>query len=545
MKILKSSLSIIFAYFLVISVCNAQKITLKGGLNHQYFSEDIYNIEVPSYEWIRSAPQSNIYNLYEYTNELDRQAAYRFRLGGQLGANISIVDKEKWSIKSGLSIAYNSMSVRQFTLLSRRVGSEIIRQIDVSQPNLENGDSGTVTSTANCNVITNTPNYDNFRPTTQVNFGYLTLPVTVEYHLVKNQISLFTDLFIGTPIFTNSSRDRIYVDWVVENDQTVCTYRNATESASDRDLYQDYTFGVNAGVKLWFGKYGIEASMGRYLQNMFVPHEEQFSEVRRFDKLAGNPTQISLNFLYLLNHEKRSTAEFKEESYFDKEQKKKRKKKKKAYAGAQNLWFSPTAFNLSKGASKYRVIDIVNHSFEYGITDNFSMVGGLNGFPQIAGDLGYLYTSVRAKGTFDISQFVHFGLSLGAAYGFFKDDENLRVINPSAILTLGEPENFLNLSYGYLLQTEISQYSDSNYNNGFHMFSVGGSIKLGRYWSLVSDNLVIIDQGSRRNYIDYLPSLGFKRNNGKNQFDIGLYYYLENNSSDKFPIPIIGYTRFF
>lgn len=215
----------------------------------------------------------------------------------------------------------------------------------------------------------------------------------------------------------------------------------------------------------------------------------------------------------------------------------------KEKSGAQNLWLSPTAFNLPKGTSKYRVIDIVNHSFEYGITDNISVVGGLNGLPYVEGYFGYLFTSLRVKGTFSLSEFAHFGLSLGATNGIVKNENDYRAVLPSVILTLGKPENFLNLSYGYIFERTIAEYG--NDNDSKHLVSIGWSIKFSQYWSLVSDNVIVIEEGYDMDYLNYLPSLGFKRNKGKNQFDFGLYYPFEEFSSDSFPIPIIGYTRFF
>ncbi len=540
MRILKT---ILLSFFFLLSfniLVYSQKIQIKGGINYLQFDRHLYDINHTQTIWQLSPFVSDRYWRREERLTINFIKAYRYRFGGQIGLNISIINNKKNDLGIGLKASFYKFEANSLlTGIERELGP-ILEEIDGGQMNpnsdnpmdTDNGSGQNDMGFQGCNVLSNNIDFTNFRRSNEFSFTYLTLPISYEYHLIENQVSLFGEVSVSKLIQSFGIIDFVSIQSHQENDVTVCRYFPTSLEGSYRDIRTGINFGVDFGAKIWFGKFGIEASYGKFFEDVFKKNE---SSAIPFGQLSTRPNKFEFNLVYLLNHEKRSTANALEETTY---KSKKKKRKKKPLWGAENLWFSPTGFSLKERYGKYRIINVINHSVEYGLTDNFSLTGGAMGFPNIGDIDGFLMPSIRGKLTLSASENLRFGLSSSASYIFANNADNGILLYPNLIMTYGNKENFLNLNYGYWLILDGD-------NDSYQVITFGGKIRLNQNWSLISDSFVAIPSKEPEHDTTWLPSLGFRRNQDKNQLDFGIYLVINTNDRTTQPIPLLSYTRFF
>lgn len=144
---------------------------------------------------------------------------------------------------------------------------------------------------------------------------------------------------------------------------------------------------------------------------------------------------------------------------------------------ATRHFFSPAGFGLRKGEGYYQNIWIIFNSVNYGITDNFSIGGGLEAFSTLAGRPAFFITP-----KFSIPVAENFHTGVGAIYFLIPwiDDDPLSLGILYGVGTFGSRDKNLTLGLGYgFANGEFAQYPT---------FNLSGMLRIGKNWSLVSEN---------------------------------------------------------
>lgn len=196
---------------------------------------------------------------------------------------------------------------------------------------------------------------------------------------------------------------------------------------------------------------------------------------------------------------------------------------------ATRYFFGPSAIPLKKGEGYFQNAYILANSVQIGVTDNFSMGGGI-GIPFlffVTPKLSYqvaknLYAGGGILFATTITNDVGFGV--GVAYGS---------------LTLGNYENNVTFSAGWgTVKQEIYNAQTDSYSSGWEMahnpiFTFSGMFRIARKCSLISENWVFATKeydnnisGIRSETYHYvyrsIISGGFRLMGEKNSFDLAI-----------------------
>jgi len=222
------------------------------------------------------------------------------------------------------------------------------------------------------------------------------------------------------------------------------------------------------------------------------------------------------------------------------------------YSSHENLGYSTTAFNLQKGENRYSNFDGLMNIYGRGLTNNISFTGSLLVVPEFNDfALNFLFTS-RIKFTHAIAKNIRLGISPTISYVYDGSRGFHSVLN--GIITIGKPSKFLNLTFarGHFIKNS-NEVSENSFRRAFDHFTLGGSIDLGKNWTIVIDNVLFIEEYDF-DYINLFPSIMVKVKTKKNQFiQLGLYQTLEfdkrfwDDSIEvdwTIPIPIVAYSWF-
>jgi hypothetical protein len=184
---------------------------------------------------------------------------------------------------------------------------------------------------------------------------------------------------------------------------------------------------------------------------------------------------------------------------------------------SQGLFF-PTGIGLKKGEGNYQNLMIGLNAVNYGITDNFSIAGGVeilsistSGMPAV--------TYLQPKLSYSFSENFHVS---GGGYlftGGFGINRGFGVI-PFGNLTVGNRDN--NLTFGTYIPTQ-----------GNPLFLIGGQVRTVRSLSLLAE--VYISSGTA------FLSMGGRYTTEKVGLDFGFFRPISSSSGDSFsPIPYLG-----
>ncbi|WP_347157973.1 hypothetical protein [Pontibacter chitinilyticus] len=147
---------------------------------------------------------------------------------------------------------------------------------------------------------------------------------------------------------------------------------------------------------------------------------------------------------------------------------------------ATRYLFSPTGFSLRKGEAYYQNTYLVVNSFNYGVTDRFTIGGG---FELISTFTGNPIVFITPKYSFPISEKVHAGA--GVLYlnsTAFEDDFSGLGIG-YGIVTYGNTNNNATLGLGY-------GYVDGSFSSK-PIFTLSGMTRISRKVGLVTENWIV------------------------------------------------------
>lgn len=146
--------------------------------------------------------------------------------------------------------------------------------------------------------------------------------------------------------------------------------------------------------------------------------------------------------------------------------------------------FSPSAFNLKKGEAYYQNTYLVINSFNYGLTDNFSIGGGFEFISALSGDPIFFITP---KYSFGISE----KLRAGAGVLYARLSDNNTAFSGMGIgygiLTYGNTDDNITLGLGYgYVEEELADRP---------IFTLSGMKRLNRRFGLVTENWIVPTDG--------------------------------------------------
>jgi hypothetical protein len=182
--------------------------------------------------------------------------------------------------------------------------------------------------------------------------------------------------------------------------------------------------------------------------------------------------------------------------------------------------FLPTGIGLRKGEGNYQNLMVALNSFQYGITDNFSIGGGLEIISfVVTGRPGVVY--VQPKLSYSFSDNFHVS---GGSYLFVNsfDSQSSLVALPFANLTYGNRDN--NVTVGTFISTQ---------SNSGQLILIGGQVRAAKKWGFVGE--VYLSEGTA------LITLGARFMTETFNLNFGVFT-VGNNGSDSNTIPYIGFT---
>lgn len=161
---------------------------------------------------------------------------------------------------------------------------------------------------------------------------------------------------------------------------------------------------------------------------------------------------------------------------------------------ATRYFFSPSAFNLKKGEGYYQNTFIVLNSVNYGITDNFSIGGGLELISTLLGQPVFFITP---KLSFKVSHNLHAGA--GAMYINIGGEGSATLAY--GVATLGNTDHNLTGGIGWGIAAGEGSSSPIG--------TISGMTRVGRRIALVSENWLIPSFEGRGVYPVYSYGMRF------------------------------------
>jgi hypothetical protein len=189
----------------------------------------------------------------------------------------------------------------------------------------------------------------------------------------------------------------------------------------------------------------------------------------------------------------------------------------------QGLFF-PTGIGLKKGEGNYQNLMVGLNSVQYGITDNFSIGGGLEIITLVTtGTPLALYLQPKLSYSLSNNWHVSGGVYLFASGRNFSSNSSIFTL-PFANLTYGNRDN--NITVGTYISTQ---------NGGGQLVLIGGQIRAARKLAFVGE-LYLADGGA-------LITLGARFITETFNLNFGIFSpALIDSGADPFAIPYIGFT---
>lgn len=187
--------------------------------------------------------------------------------------------------------------------------------------------------------------------------------------------------------------------------------------------------------------------------------------------------------------------------------------------------FSPSAFPLKKKERYYQNSCGILHTFQWGLTNNFSVGVGSDIITMLALQLN-LY--ITPKISFRIAEKLHFAAgAIGAAI----IRENILAGLCYSVLTYGNTENHITIGGGY----GVANY---NIKSKSPILNLAGSKRINRNMGLITENWILLN-GSKNCIV---VSAGVRNILEKSSLDISLVY--NNYIGTFFEIPFLPYVSY-
>lgn len=207
------------------------------------------------------------------------------------------------------------------------------------------------------------------------------------------------------------------------------------------------------------------------------------------------------------------------------------------------LMFAPTGRPLGKGDGYFSNHYVLFPGFAYGLTRNISVAGGVSTVPGVGLDQQLFYVSTQAG--FKLSEKA--ALAFGGLYAA-GTDEDLGAGVLYGVTTLGRPERSLTLGFGMGATREDEalfgpggEYTGSRRSwRTQPILLVGGSLRVGRRLSLVSESWLFLDQPMARQPF----GLALRFFSDRISVDVGMVLVPEV-LDEGFPIPWLSFTYCF
>lgn len=217
------------------------------------------------------------------------------------------------------------------------------------------------------------------------------------------------------------------------------------------------------------------------------------------------------------------------------------------YSFHESIGWTPTAFNLQNGESRYTNTDLILNAFAHGISDNLSINAGAAIYSG-----SEFYAMTRLKYTYRFSQHVRLAIAPQINYS---NSPYIKLINPqlTGILTIGKPKKFINFSYSAGIDFTIDTHNrdDSEVEQDYNYLSIGGSLNLSRTGAIFTEHIIGFegsDLGYLYNAHSFMARTSFKE---KHQLKFGFVlfaeYYTDRDGVkrydfESFPLPVIAYS---
>lgn len=197
---------------------------------------------------------------------------------------------------------------------------------------------------------------------------------------------------------------------------------------------------------------------------------------------------------------------------------------------------APTAFGLKKGQVYYQNLLFTGNLFNAGISDQFSLAGGVSLFSIIEYELIWY---VAPKVSFQVNPKFHVGGGVLAASDMDPQDFRIYdfIVVPFLNATYGSRDNNITFGFG-------SGVEGRSLENTVKAFMLGGNFRFSEKFILVSESTV----GVKKTMFDdpkiyYIGAHVLRFLKRKNTVDIG---FMMIRQDDEFsPLPYLGYVRFF
>lgn len=199
--------------------------------------------------------------------------------------------------------------------------------------------------------------------------------------------------------------------------------------------------------------------------------------------------------------------------------------------GCENLLFSPTGFNFPKGGGEYRNIEIAVNTADVGITDHFSVGGGMV-LPVVF--------ILRFKGTIDYNDILHFGAGTNTFIPIVDDSRALTHLYGA--VTLGTPKAYLNATagYGFIWGNRSPIGIPDDRETVPLIATFGGAVTIAERFRFMID-IAYLGSDDVNNSLS--PSLMVGWINTKSRFELGLISIISDG--EVLPLPVLAYARRF
>jgi hypothetical protein len=187
------------------------------------------------------------------------------------------------------------------------------------------------------------------------------------------------------------------------------------------------------------------------------------------------------------------------------------------------LLFAPTGRPLKKGDGYFSDYELVFPGVAVGVTDNFSIAGGVSIIPGLRLDRQVFYVSPRLG--WDIGEKA--AVSVGAIYAAVPEDDDVDDLAIGfAVATFGDRRKSLSVGFGL---------ADAYLSDGFHpspIVMIGGSVTVSRHIALVSENWLVLNE--QFDLADQPFGLGVRFFGDRLSADVGLVLIPEYVASGSF-----------
>lgn len=189
------------------------------------------------------------------------------------------------------------------------------------------------------------------------------------------------------------------------------------------------------------------------------------------------------------------------------------------YDVTHKYYWNNNYMGIKKNELIYQNIGILYNGIDYGISDNFSIGGGLL-FAGIVGFVNIHFRSqVEVAENFNVGVAYNYFVATSIYNNFSSNSSSEKIGFLSGGFTYGNEKANISLGVGRFNSNEESLLNNKNELG----FSVSGSVKISTNTSIVSDNLIWSNELN-------LYCLGFRLNSSKSCYDFGLMNFRTFNS---------------